>query len=472
MQLNLFSPDTYSRRREILAKEVGHGLIWILGNSEAPKNYMDNPYPFRQDSSFLYYAGIDHPDLSLLLDVDAGKTYLCGDDRSVDLVVWMGPMPSLSELGAKVGIEHTLTTRQLDDRLDQAVSRSEKVHFLPPYRGHSAIRVATCLKKDIGRLTTEASDSLIRAIVKQRSVKEAQELTQMEEALSITRDMHLEVIYETKPGKKESDLMANLLAVAARHNVDLAYPVILTINGQTLHSHDHSHRIREGQLLLGDFGAECPMHYAGDITRTIPVSGHFDEMQKEIYRLVLAGQKTAIDMMRPGVAYRDIHLASARTMAQGLIDLNLMKGDVDEAVHQGAHALFFPHGLGHMIGLDVHDMEDLGEELVGYNDQVKRSEQFGFRSLRFGKHLSPGNVLTVEPGLYFIPELIDMWESQKKHDDFICYDKLKLYRHFGGIRIEDNYVVTESGKQLLGPPIPKEIDEIEFLMSADRYNEG
>ncbi|MCB0664623.1 MAG: aminopeptidase P family protein [Saprospiraceae bacterium] len=468
MEFHLFSAETYRKRRENLVSNFDRGLIWLPGNSEAPMNYPDNTYHFRQDSNFLYYAGVDLPDLSLLIDVAEGKTYLCGDNRSIELVVWMGPQPSLQEIGKRVGIENTLTSNQLLERLKKAVQVKEEIHFLPPYRGLTIIKIAHWLDRAIKDIKSGASLQLIEAVIGQRSVKEEQELKQMEIALSITRDMHLEVMYEARVGRKESELMAGLMAVMYRENVNLAYPVILTVNGQTLHNHDHSHVLQEGQLLLGDFGAECPMHYAGDITRTVPANGVFNERQKEIYQIVLEGQKTAIEMMAPGIPYRDVHLAAARKMTEGLIAMGLMKGDVDEAVQNGAHALFFPHGLGHMIGLDVHDMEDLGEDLLGYDGEVKRSAQFGLRSLRYGKKLSEGNVLTVEPGLYFIPELIDIWADEKKNASFICYNKLEPFRDFGGIRIEDNFAITETGTQLLGPAIPKETRDIEFLMSADR----
>ncbi|MCB0685364.1 MAG: aminopeptidase P N-terminal domain-containing protein, partial [Saprospiraceae bacterium] len=428
MDFHLFSSETYKRRRDQLMTGFEEGLIWILGNGEAPKNYTDNTYQFRQDSNFLYYAGIDLPDFSLLIDLQSSRTYLCGDDRSVELVVWMGPQPTVAALAEKVGIHHTLSNDQLKERISQAVKKSEKVHYLPPYRGFSRIKLAEWLNKALPEVEKDASVELIKTVVKQRSIKEKQELDQMEIALSITRDMHLEVMYETKAAKKESDLVAQLMQVVHRTDVDIAYPIILTINGQTLHNHYHGNTLQDGQLLLGDFGAECPMHYAGDITRTIPVSGKFTSAQRDIYSIVLAGQQKAIDLMRPGMTYKEIHLATAKVMTQGLVDLGFMKGNIDEIVAAGAHALFFPHGLGHMIGLDVHDMEDLGEDYVGYNDEIKRSNQFGLRSLRFGKELSAGIVLTVEPGLYFIPELIEMWSAEKKFNSFISYEKLDPFK--------------------------------------------
>jgi Xaa-Pro aminopeptidase len=468
MNFPLFSAETYRIRRTVLAGKIGSGLVWIPGNSEAPKNYPDNHYTFRQDSNFLYYAGLDLPDLSLLMDLDNNITYLAGDDRPVELVVWMGPMPSIQELGEKVGIDQTLTASELSEKLEKAVRTGQKIHYLPPYRGLSFIRIAECLQKDTRQVVSGASEILIRAVIEQRSVKELQELDQMEEALTITRDMHLEVMYEARAGRKESDLVAHLQAVVCRNQVDTAYPVILTMNGQTLHYHDHSQVLEDGRLILGDFGAESPLHYAADITRTLPVSGKFSPLQKAVYEIVLAGQEEAIDLLKPGVSYRDIHLAVARKMTEGLVDLGLLKGPVDDAVSAGAHALFFPHGLGHMIGLDVHDMEDLGEDLIGYDETTRRSDQFGLRSLRFGKNLMEGYVLTVEPGLYFIPELIGLWFRDKKHVGFINYQKLDDFLPVGGIRIEDNYAIITDGCRLLGPPIPKNVKDIELLMSSGR----
>ncbi len=468
MNLQLFSAETYRSRRTVLAGKISSGLVWIPGNSEAPKNYPDNHYTFRQDSNFLYYAGLDLPDLSLLLDLDNNISYLAGDDRPVELVVWMGPLPSIQELGNKVGIDQTLTTSELAEKLEKAVHTGQKIHYLPPYRGLSCIRIAELLQMDTRQVVSGASEILKRAVIEQRSVKESQELDQMEEALTITRDMHLEVMYEARAGRKESDLVAYIQGVASRNQVDTAYPVILTMNGQTLHYHDHSQELEDGRLILGDFGAESLMHYAADITRTLPVSGKFSPLQKAIYEIVLAGQEEAIDLMKPGVSYRDIHLSVARKMSEGLIDLGLLKGTADDVVRSGAHALFFPHGLGHMIGLDVHDMEDLGEDLVGYDETIRRSDQFGLRSLRFGKSLQEGYVLTVEPGIYFIPELISLWFRDKKHADFINYQKLDDLLPFGGIRIEDNYAITRNGCRLLGPPIPKRVQDIELLMSSGR----
>ena len=469
MRSHLFSAETYKQRREVLSKQMGgSSLIWIAGNAESPKNYLDNTYHFRQNSNFLYYAGVDRPDFSLLIDLDKDRTYLCATDRSVEEVVWMGEVPTVNELAKMVGIDQTMSEKALHEVLNAANENGRKVHYLPPYRGYSIIGISNVLGIPVGSVVQQASPTLVQAVISQRSIKEPQEIEQMEDALKITRDMHLEVMYETRAGMKESELVGYLMRIVHQNDVDTAYPVILSINGEILHNHNHDNVLEDGYLLLGDFGAESKMHYAGDITRTLPVSGRFSGRQLEIYELVLAGQKAAIQMLAPGISYQKIHLDTAKVIAQGLMDLGIMKGDLEDAVRQGAHALFFPHGLGHMIGLDVHDMEDLDDNLVGYDADTIRSTQFGLRALRMGRTLEIGHVVTVEPGLYFIPALIKQWSEEGKFKDFINYDRLQEYLDFGGIRIEDNFVITADGARLLGPPIAKEARDIEFLMNSGR----
>ncbi len=464
--MTLFDESVYRQRRQQLMQKLEGGLVWILGNELSPKNYRDNPYHFRQDSNFLYYAGLDIPGLSLLLDLDTGAEYLCGREASLDDVIWMGPQLRLASLAEKVGLSKVLPIDQLQNKLRRAGS---SVHYLPPYRGLSIINIHKYLGIPPKQVVSNASEDLIAGVVAQRAIKEDRELAEIEQALEISRDMHLEMIHDARPGIKESDLVAQLMTKVNQHRVDTAYPVILTVHGEILHNHHHDRTLVEGQMVLGDFGAESSMYYASDITRTVPVSSSFTSRQKEIYGLVLRAQEVAIKALQPGISYRDIHLLAAREMVQGLQSLGLMYGDVDASLAAGAHALFFPHGLGHMLGLDVHDMEDLGEDLVGYDEQVQRSSQFGLNALRLGRGLQEGFVLTVEPGIYFIPALIERWEKEGRHSDFIRYEALQQYRDFGGIRIEDNFVITAEGSRLLGPPIPKTIDEIEFLRSVDKY---
>jgi Xaa-Pro aminopeptidase len=283
--------------------------------------------------------------------------------------------------------------------------------------------------------------------------------------LAVTQGMYLAAMKMVKPGVLEQDVVGRMDGLALAGGAGTAFPTILTVNGQILHNHDHSHIMRKGRLLVVDSGAESKRHYASDITRTLPVSGKFTTRQREIYEIVLAAQESAIAAMKPGIPYRDIHLKAARLMCAGLKDVGLMKGDTEEAVAAGAHALFFPHGLGHPLGLDVHDMENLGESFVGYDDQTKRSNQFGLDYLRFGRELRPGYVMTVEPGIYFIPALAAKWKKEKKHTGFINYLKVGTYLNFGGIRIEDNVLITAAGRRVLGPPIPKRVKGIERHMA-------
>lgn len=454
----MFSSATYRNRRNGLLRQITDGLILITGNIDTAFNYKGNPYPFRQDSSFLYYCGIDQPGLAIVMDTATGNTTLFGDEFTIEDIIWIGPHPSLHELADKSGISDIRPSGDL-----AAFLRSAPVHYLPPYRGDNTLRLAQWLGKTTEEITAGASESLIRAVVSQRVIKSEEEVAQMAWAVSLTGRLHVAVMREADEGLLESDLAAIVHGMCAAEQVVPAYGVILSTQGQILHNHAHDLELESGQLVLGDFGAESPLHYAGDITRTFPVDRYFTNQQRDIYQLVLNAEESAIRMAAPGIPYRDVHLHAAKIITKGLKDLGLMQGDVDEAVAAGAHALFFPHGLGHMIGLDVHDMEDLGENYVGYAGEVARSDQFGLAYLRLARPLQPGYVLTVEPGIYFIPDLIDLWKSQGKHRDFINYAALDAYRNFGGIRIEDNILITEDGRVVLGEPIPKSIVEIEAL---------
>lgn len=459
----MFKKETYLQRRKGLQEQLDSGLVVLLGNEESPMNYKDNTYHFRQDSNFLYYVGIDQAHLAVVIDIDEGQAVLYGDELTIDHIVWMGPQPSLQELAGRSGIESVTGYGQLAEKLKAAKDLGRTIHYLPPYRGEEIIKLHQWLDLPVSAVQTGASADLIRAVIAQRSIKTAEEVTELEKAVTISGAMHVAAMKAARAGKKEAELAGIVEGIAIGAGGHLSFPAILTINGQTLHNHYHGNTLQEGQLVLGDFGAENAMHYAGDITRTYPVSKTFTIQQKEIYNIVLKALNDSIGACKPGIPYQQIHLAAAKIIASGLKDLGLMTGDVDEAVAAGAHALFFPHGLGHMLGMDVHDMEGLGEDLVGYDDTVQRSDQFGTRSLRLGRALQPGFVLTVEPGIYFIPELIDLWKAEGKFTDFIAYDKLEAYRSFGGIRIEDDVLITEKGSHVLGKPIPKTVMEVEAL---------
>lgn len=461
----MFDASVYLKRRQLLRESVKSGLILLLGNGESPMNYPGNPYHFRQDSSFLYFFGQDKPGFIGLLDIDENKDYFFGENFTIDDIIWMGPQPKVSELAAQVGVENSGSNDQLAIKLGEAIARGRKVHFLPPYRAENAILLEKLLGISVSRLKSYASVELIKAVVAQREIKSDAEIKEMEKALHISEEMYTVVMQMALPGVYEREITGEIQGIAGFYGTQPSFPIILSIHGETLHNHSHVNQLSKNDLLVVDSGAESPGHYASDITRTFPVGGAFTPQQREIYQLVLNAQETAIKAIKPGVYYKDIHLKSALVFANGLKSLGLMKGNMEEAVNQGAHALFFPHGLGHQIGLDVHDMEDIGENYVGYDDTVQRSSQFGLAYLRMAKILKPSHTLTVEPGLYFIPALIEQWEQEKKFTDFIDYHQVTKYKKFGGIRLEDNVVVTANGCNVLGKPIPKNIDEIEALMT-------
>lgn len=463
----MFDKRTYVIRRNSIKERIPTGLILLLGNNDSPKNYTDNIYHFRQDSSFLYFFGIDRPGIAALIDADSGEEVIFGDEITIDHIVWMGNQPTLADQAAAVGVSKTLPFKKLSSILKKAQQQGRDIHFLPPYRHDNIIRLHQWLDIPLANPAAHASMALIKAVVCTRSYKETKEVVEMEKALNITRNMHLAAMRNAQEGVTEAYLTGKAHGEAVSGGGDLAYPIIMTVNGQILHNHYHGNVLKNGRLVLGDFGAETAMHYAGDITRTFPVAKTFTDSQKAIYQIVLDAEVKAIEALKPGVPYRDIHVLASKIIANGLKDLGLMKGDVEEAVAQGAHALFFPHGLGHMIGLDVHDMEDLGEDYVGYDDQIKRSTQFGLRSLRLGRKLEIGFVLTVEPGIYFIPELIDRWKADNKFKDFLNYNAIEKYKDFGGIRIEDNCLITKGGHRVLGTPIPKTIAEVEAVRMAN-----
>jgi len=456
----MFETQIYVDRRKVLKETMGSGVLLFLGNGESPMNYAGNPYRFRQDSVFLYYWGLDLPGMAAIIDIDHGREILFGDDFGVDDIVWMGPQPRMKELAARVGVSESKPSSELATVIGQ---NSNAVQFLPPYRAEHILQLAELLKIQPQSVKAGVSEAFIKAVVAQRNHKSDEEVAEIEKALEVAYLMQTNAMKMIKPGMRESEISGAMEGLALALGDGVSFPIIFSINGQTLHNHEHGNIMQDGDMAVNDSGAESGLHYASDITRTIPVGAHFTAAQQEIYELVLAANMNAIEAIKPGVPYRDIHLLAARTIADGMKALGFMKGDMAEAVRQGAHALFFPHGLGHMMGLDVHDMEGLGEDYVGYDEKIQRSEQFGLAYLRLGRSLEPGFVLTVEPGIYFIPELIDLWKADRKFEQFIDYQKVDEYRGFGGIRIEDDVLVTEAGHRVLGQPIPKTVADIESL---------
>ena len=462
----MFAKDIYVGRRARLMEKVGKGVILLLGNSEASCNYPSNTYKFRQDSSFLYFFGLNEPDMAALLDVESGEQILFGNDVDIDDIIWMGPQESVKEKAATIGIEKSEPMAALNGYAEKVVKAGRKVHFLPPYRNYNKILLNSLLDIPIVNLKAEASVELIKAVVDLRIIKDKYELEEIEKACNIGYAMHLTAMKMAKLGMVEQQLYGIMEGIAYSQGAMTSFPTILSQNGETLHNHKHHQILTDGRMVVIDSGAETNMNYCSDFTRTFPSSGKFTQQQKEIYQIVSAANNLAIDLARPGVTYKEVHLAACRLIAQGLNNLGLMKGDVDEAVASGAHALFMPHGLGHNMGLDVHDMEDLGENYVGYDDTIQRSTQFGLASLRMGRMLQPGHVLTVEPGIYFIPALIDKWKAEGINKDFVNFEALDAYRTFGGIRLEDDIVITGNGCRLLGAKrLPITVEDVEREMA-------
>jgi len=460
----MFAKEIYQQRRSRLSELVGSGIILLPGNSDSSMNYRDNIYHFRQDSHFLYFVGMDHPDLFVLIDVDAQKTMLFGDELTMDDIIWTGPMESLTDEASRTGITQVMPSSALLAIVEKTKADRREIHFLPPYRAENMLKMESLLGIPVKRLKHEVSEILIRSIVALRSIKGPEEIVELEKASDIGYAMHFAAMRGAVPGALERDLAGLVDGIALSKGHGVSFPTILSQSGEVLHGHDHSQVLEKGRFMLCDAGAESLSHYASDFTRTTPVGGYFTSQTKEIYQIVLDANNRAFELIRPGVFYKDIHLDCCRVLADGLKSLGILKGNMDEAVMQGAHALFMVHGLGHMMGLDVHDMEDLGEDYVGYDAEVSRSSQFGLRSLRLGRRLQPGFVMTVEPGLYFMPALIEKWESEKILTDFIDYNKARQFIGIGGIRLEDDALVTENGCKLIGEKrLPIKPSEIESL---------
>lgn len=463
MNSHLFDKSIYEARRRRLKEQLGKGVILLLGNEESSMNYKDNLYPFRQDSSFLYFFGLDKPGLAGIIDIDNDQDLIYGRDLTMDEIVWTGPQPSLAEQAVGVGVTQTRDMGDLTRDIASLRGTGRALHFLPPYRPENVLKLSGWLGIGPGSMKQHASVPLIKAVVAQRSIKSAEEIGQIEEAVNTTAAMHLAAITGARDGMTEAQLAGGLQGIAISGGGNLAFPTILTVNGQVLHNHYGPTVMKEGRIAICDAGAENAMRYAGDMTRTFPVGKTFTGQQREMYNIVLHSQVAAIGVLRPGVLFRDVHALAAEKLMEGLKEVGVAKGDPAAAVAAGAHTLVFQCGLGHMMGLDVHDMEDLGEEYVGYTETMKKSKEFGWKSLRLARELESGFVVTIEPGLYFIPELMDQYKAEGKFKDFINYDKLEAFRSFGGIRIEDDLLITERGSRILGKPLVKKAAEIEAL---------
>ena len=461
--MRVFESTVYIQRREILKKRLGRGKVLLYGNQEVGVNFKDNWYPFRQDSTLLYYTGIDIPDVHLMIDIDQNEEVLFGNSLTIDDIVWTGPLPSLQEIAHAAGISKVSPLKKLTDVVDDTTM------YLPPYRSDHTLLLSGILDIPTNEVSAKASLPLIHAVIQQRNYKDRLEIEEMNQAVAFSYDMHKAVMKASKEGIYEYDLVGVASEIAYQNHVHFAYPAILTKRGEVLHNHDHSHLISSNDIILYDGGCESHKYYAGDITRTFPVNGEWTSLQKDLYDVVYDSFSQCERSLRPGVLFKDVHLLGSKVIFEGMKSLGFAKGDVDDAVANGAHTLFFQCGLGHMIGLDVHDMENLGEHHVGYGEELKKSKEFGLKSLRLARTLEPGFALTVEPGIYIIPELIEMRKQESIFHEFINFDRLEKIADFGGIRLEDNYVITADGYTRLGDHVemPRTSEEIEAFMKME-----
>ncbi|MBR4644116.1 MAG: aminopeptidase P N-terminal domain-containing protein [Bacteroidaceae bacterium] len=463
----LFEKQTYVQRRAVLKEQVGSGIILLLGNNDSPANYPSNAYRFRQDSSFLYYFGQHRDGLAGIIDVDNNREYLVGNDIDIEDIVWFGSVDSVADMAEQSGVANTLTMAQMADFLKKAKSEGRVIHFLPPYRHDLMIQLMDILGIHPSQQRAQASVKMIMAVVNQRAVKTPEEITEIERACAIGYEMHTTAMKMCRPGITEQDISGRISGIASSKGCMVSFQSIVSMHGGIMHGYPSPRPLEAGRLLLCDAGAETNENYCSDNTRTTPISGHFTQRQKEIYSIVEQCHDYALSLAAPGVKWWDVHFGVCRMMTDKLKELGLMKGDTEEAVRAGAHAMFMPHGLGHMMGMDVHDMEGLGQTYVGFDDEVQPNmEQFGTNCLRCGRRLQEGFVMTDEPGIYFIPALIDDWKASGHCAEFLNFDLLETYKDFGGIRIEDDILITSNGCRYLGKDIiPYHINDVEEFIN-------
>ena len=454
----MFDREIYVERRRKLKNKLQSGKLLFIGNDEAGMNYADNTYRYRQDSTFLYYFGISKPGLYALIDLDENKEYLFGENPVIDSIIWDGVKTTIEDYAQQVGVENTGSISLLKTKIDSF--DKDSIKYLPPYRGEHFLKLQYLLGYSPNEAKQKIDNKFINAIANQRNVKSVEEIEELEKAVNVTVDMHLAAMRYAQAGMTEAQVTAKVHETALAAGGNISFPIIGTINGQFLHNHYHGNTIKDGDLFLLDAGFETERCYAGDMSSTFPVSGKFTELQKEIYRITLDAHNQVIEMLKPGVNFKDVHFKASEVIFDGLKGMGLTKGDTKEAVRSGAHAMFFPCGTGHLLGMDVHDMENLGEQIVGYNN-VPKETQFGIKSLRLGRPLEPGFVVTIEPGIYFIPDLINHWKENKINNEFINFNEVEKYLDFSGIRNEEDVLITETGYRILGKPLAKSIEDVE-----------
>ena len=464
----LFDKQTYVERRRILRERIGSGLILLMGNNESPMNYPANTYKFRQDSTFLYYFGLQREGLVGVLNADSGEEWLIGDDIDIEDIVWFGQVDSVADMARESGATKSAPMKELAVLVEGAKKQGRRIHFLPPYRHDLMIQLMDLTGIHPSKQRDQASVELIKAVVDQRAVKSAEEVAEIERACAIGYEMHTTAMRMCRPGVTEQEIAGRISGIASSKGCITSFPSILSMHGEIMHGYPSPRPLEAGRLMLCDCGAETNENYCSDNTRTTPISGRFTQKQREIYQIVVECHDHALKLAAPNVKWWDVHFGVARLMTERLKELGLMKGDTDAALEAGAHAMFFPHGLGHMMGMDVHDMEGLGQTYVGFDDEVKpRLDQFGTNCLRCGRRLQEGWVMTDEPGIYFIPALIDEWRATGHCKEFLCFDKIETYKDFGGIRLEDDILITKEGCRVLGEKtIPYQIDELEVFIQA------
>lgn len=469
----MFSKDVYARRRQTLvakmadsAAEGKRGIALFIGNTEAPAQYKDNCYKFRQDSTWLYFFGIDQPLYAAIIDLDNGNETVFANDVEIGDIIWMGPQPSVASVAASVGVEKSAPYTDLNAAVAKVLAEGRPVHFVKPSRYYNTMKIASLLGCGTDEVAERFSLALTKAIISMRLVKEDCEIEAIDDACNLGYEMHTVARNSIVPGIIEQEIVGKMDGVTLSKGWGVSFPTILTQHGETLHNHLHDKIIEPGKLMVIDAGAESNVHYASDFTRTYPTSGKFTAKQREIYQIVCDCNEFAFSMTRPGISYREVHLKTMHLMLEELRALDIVRGDVQNMVEAGIAGLFMPHGLGHNMGLDVHDMEDYGENYVGYDDDQSRSPQLGLGSLRMARKLVPGNVITDEPGIYFIPALIEKWKSEKTDQGFVNYSKLESYYDFGGIRLEDDVLVTADGARRLGKErLPISPDDVEAAMA-------
>lgn len=453
-------------RRQALSRLVGSGLVLLFGNNDSPANYPSNAYKFRQDSAFLYFFGQHRDGLVGVIDVDQHTETLVGNEIDIDDIVWFGSVKSVSAMAEECGVGATAPMSSLADMVQKALKAGRQVHFLPPYRYDTQIQIMDLTGIHPSKQREAASMPLIQAVIKLRSTKSAEEIAEIERACAIGYKMHVTAMKMCRPGVTEQAIGGAIDGVAYAEGCMPSFQSIVTMHGEIMHGNPSPRQLESGRLMLCDAGAETNENYCSDNTRTTPISGHYTQRQRDIYSIVSDCHDLVLDVARPGVKWWNVHFDVCRLMTNRLKELGLMKGDTEEALRAGAHALFLPHGLGHMMGMDVHDMEGLGQTNVGYDDEVRPSSQFGTASLRFARKLEPGFVVTDEPGIYFIPDLIDLWKREGHNAEFLNFEEIEKFKDFGGIRIEDDVLITENGCRFLGEQrIPYHMDEVEQFLA-------